>query len=57
MKHKKRKSSGSFFKKLHRDKSLKSVKSKIRKKKMELKKLSGLYRKRIKIVSKKLKRK
>jgi len=55
-KKKVRKSGGNFLKKVQQDKGLKSVKSRIRKKKIELKRLSGEYRRKVKSVAKKLRR-
>lgn len=59
MKKRKKKTTGggSFLKRVQRDKGMKSVKMRIRKKKAELKKLSGEYKRKVKAVSKKLRRK
>lgn len=55
-KKKTKKTGGNFLKKVQADKGLRSVKSRIRKKKIELKRLSGEYRRKVKSVAKKLKR-
>lgn len=55
-KKKKKRTGGNFLKQVQRDPGLRSVKSRIRKKKAELKRLGGEYKRKVKSVSRKLKR-
>ena len=56
-KTKKRKTRGSFLGKVQRSPGVKSVRNRIKRKKAELKKLSGEYKRQVKKAAKRLKKK